>query len=573
MIAWQDIFSQAPAQKSIQQEGSVSLHDLGQLKDFLDAVHIRHCLVKPFQELAAYPLVEGRELLPSFETDMYEYKELPGFSLLALGRKLDYFSEIFQFDKLHPVMSHYGNACPLENQVHAQNLGILTSRLPKSFQEKLHESLDGQDVTLMDNYALLLPYLLEMDRAQVLALDEDQLFHLAGIFASFPSDMDSELKRFGMRIGKFVYGDNEMYERNRLFVYQYLMELYGFPIVSERRTSSALFARKLHKMGENFLLRVLGQSDRALTTYLSAGENRHYPLVEKIALVKVDDRQDQVLATLAHKNFFLDADRHVVILRVRYRQHRYDPANVRQDRALSVLRQDVLHPLTGKALDGLNIIQDNSNMFLRLNDIIRGEYTGRIFYKRSEIVENTDTDEKRLKFLHSWLAKHQRRMIGYNDEFYNNVIKVINGYLHSPQKTAMFDSLRELYQEVTGLLSYISQARRVRVLHDISTRSYKGHKIGYREMCRETVTQLNELQFDIVNFFPDLVDAIIKSVQIIIQDSYLQRKYINVPENSLSASGLEIRKNYGRIIALLDAIKAVRKARMSSKKIEETKLE
>lgn len=572
MIAWQDVFSQSPAQEAFLQEGTVALRTLSQLKEFLDAVHIRHCLVKPFQELEAYPVVEGRELLPSFDTDMFEYKELPGFSLVALSRKLDYFSEIFQFDKLHPVMAHYGNACPLENQVCAQNLSLIASRLPKAFQERLHEGLENQDVTLLDNYSAILPYLLEMDRAQVLALDEDQLFHLAGIFASFPSDMDSELKRFGMRIGKFAYGDSEMYERNRMFVYQYLMELYGFPIVSERRTSSALFARKLHKMGEKFLLRVLGQSDRALTTYLSTGENRHYPLVEKIALVKVDEKQDQVLSTLSRKNFFLDEDRQVVILRVSYRQHRFDPANVRQDRALSVVRQEVLHPRTGKALDGLNIIQDTSNMFLRLNDIIRGEYNGRILYKRTELVENTDTDEKRLKFLHSWLAKHQRRMIGYNEEFYNNVLKVINGYLQSPQKNAMFDSLRELYQEVTSLLSYISQARRVRILHDISSRSYQGHKIGYREMCRETVAQLNELQFDIVNFFPDLVDATIKSGQIIIQDSYLQRKYINVPENTLSASGLEIRKNYGRIIALLDAIKAVKKARMSSIKTEDKKL-
>lgn len=570
MIEWQDIFSQTAAQEVFLRDGTITLRDLSQLKDFLDAVHIRYCLVRPFQELENYPLVEGRELLPSFDTDMHEYKDLPGFSLVALGRKLDYFSEIFQFDKLHPMMTHHGNACPLENEVCSQNLDIMASRLSKSIQEKLRSNMDGQDLTLLDNYQALLPYLLEMDRAQVLALDDDRLFHLAGVFASFPSDMDSELKRFGMRIGKFVYGDNEMYERNRMFVYQYLMELYGFPVVSERRTSSALFARKLHKMGENFLLRVLGQSDRTLTTYLSSGENRHYPLVEKIALVRVDAKQEQVLATLERKGFFLDIDRRAVILRVRYRQHSYDPANVRQDRALSVLKQEVLHPLTGKALDGLNIIQDSTNMFLRLNDIIRGEYTGRIVYKRTEIVENTDTDEKRLKFLHSWLAKHQRRMIGYNEDFYEQVLKVINGYLQSPKKTAMFDSLHELYQEVKSLLSYINQARRVRILHDISTRTFKGQKIGYLEMCRETVSQLNELQFDIVNFFPDLVDATINCVKLIIQDRYLLRTYINPPENALSPAGLEIRKNYGRIIALVDAIKAVRKARMSSKKALET---
>ena len=45
-----------------------------------------------------------------------------------------------------------------------------------------------------------MPYLLNMDRAQVLAWDADKFFHLAGVFASFPSDIDSELKRFGIRV-------------------------------------------------------------------------------------------------------------------------------------------------------------------------------------------------------------------------------------------------------------------------------------------------------------------------------------------------------------------------------------
>ena len=73
-----------------------------------------------------------------------------------------------------------------------------------------------------------------MDRAQVLAWDADKFFHLPGSSPPSPRTSTSELKRFGIRIGKFVYGDSDMYERNRMFVYQYLMELYGFPIVSER---------------------------------------------------------------------------------------------------------------------------------------------------------------------------------------------------------------------------------------------------------------------------------------------------------------------------------------------------
>lgn len=563
MMHWQSVFSKHSVLTSAARDGSLNLRALPELKSFLDVIHVRHCLARPFQERGDYPLVEARELLPSFDTDMLEHTELPGFALVAFGRQLDYFSEIFQYDKLYSLLGGM-DACPLENQTSRQNIEILASRLPKKLKEKLRAEDMDLDATLLDNYEQLLPYLLQMDRAHVLSLDQDDLFHLSGVFASFPSDIDNELKRFGLRIGKFVCGDSEMYARNRMFVYQYLMELYGFPIVSERRTSSALFARRLHKIGENFLLRVLGQTDRTLTTYISDGDNRRYPRVEKIALLAVEPDQTEAIDAIGRKGFFLDEKRRVVIIRVCYRQHRYDAGNLRQDRALSVASQEILHPLTGDRLGGLNIIKDTSNMFLRLNDIVRGEYTGRIIFKRAEIVENTDTDEKRLKFLYNWLNKHQRRVISYSDEFYENVNNVIGGYLNDPARSDVFDSMRELFQEVRARLSYVRQARRARVFQDISRRSLGGERITYRRMCAEAVALLTELQFEIVNFFPDIVDAVIATGESILHDSYLRRKYIIVPESSLTEGGKEIKKNYGRLVSLLDAIKAVRKARLSS---------
>lgn len=564
MIKWQDVLSKngLPWRDGVSLSEPVAITDLPSLKNFLDAVHIRFCLVKPYQELPNYPLVEARELLPSFDNDMFEYKDLPGFALVAFARQLDYFSEIFQFDKLHPVITEGdGACCPLENQVFRQNLMTLTSRLPRVCQDSFRQRFAHADTVLMDNYAALMPYLLQMDRAQVLAWDTDKLFHLAGVFASFPSDIDSELKRFGIRIGKFFYNDSDMYERNRMFVYQFLMELYGFPIVSERRTSSALFARKLHKMGERFLLRVLGQTDRCLTTYLSSGENRRYPQLEKIALISVDQDQEEAIETIDRDGFFLDKKRRVVIIRVIYRQHGFDSSNVRQDRALSVADQEVLHPLTGEALRGLNIIKDASNMFLRLNDIVRGEFAGRIIFKRTEVVENTDTDEKRLKFLYTWLSKHQRRMISYSDEFFSNVSKVLYSYLNAPENDESFENLRELSQEVRQRFSYIQQARQVRILEDLSRRIFKGVHISYLQMMREAAALLTELKFEIVHFFPDLVDDIIECVERILADRYLRRSYIEPAEEDLTRSGLEIRKTYGRLVSLQDEFKAVRKAR------------
>ncbi|OXS28514.1 MAG: hypothetical protein BCS36_10160 [Desulfovibrio sp. MES5] len=565
MIKWQEVFSKngQPWRDATCLSAPVAISDLESLKNFLDAVHVRFCLVKPYQENKNYPVVEGRELLPSFDNDMFEYRELPGFALVAFARQLDYFSEIFQFDRLHPVVTEgEGASCPLENQVMGQNLQTLASRLPRMHQDVFRQQFRSTDTVLLESYPALMPYLLNMDRAQVLAWDADNQFHLAGVFASFPSDIDSELKRFGIRIGKFVYGDSDIYELNRMFVYQYLMELYGFPIVSERRTSSALFARKLHKMGEHFLLRVLGQTDRTLTTYMSIGGNQRYPQLEKIALVAVDADHEEALEIIDRDGFFLDKPRRVVILRVKYRQHTFDSSNVRQDRALSVVAQEVLHPLTGERLTGLNLIKDTSNMFLRLNDIVRGEYTGRIVFKRTEVVENTDTHEKRLKFLYSWLTKHQRRMISYSDEFFSNVSKVLSNYLYSPDNDEVFEDLRDLYQEVCTRFSYIQQARRVRILEDLCTRTCKGVHITYRQMLSEALVLLNELKFEVVNFFPALVDGIIDCVEKILRDRYLQRQYIEPPEDSLTPAGIEIRKNYGRLVSLLDGFKAVRKARM-----------
>lgn len=568
MLKWQKIFTKdAFSWKSATEPGGpVVISELQTLKAFLDSVHIRFCLVRPYQENKKYPLVEARELLPTFDNDMFEYKDLPGFALVAFARQLNYFSEIFQYDKLHTVLTDADGAyCPLEHQIFGQNILTLASRVPRQFQEELRSKFRSLDTSVLDTYPALLPFLLMMDRAHVLSWDVNNVFSLSGIFASFPSDIDSELKRFGLKIGKFSPGDNELYERNRMFVYQYLMELYGFPIVSERRTSSALFARKLHKMGEHFLLRVLGQTDRTITTYIADGHPRQYPLVEKIALIAVDADQKEAIERIDSGGYFLDRERRVVIIRIRYRQHRFNAENIRQDRALSVLEQEILHPLTGKILPEMNIIKDTSNMFLRLNDIVRGEFTGKIFYKRQELIENTDTHEKRLKFLYAWLAKHQRRMITYSDEFFSNVSKVLSNYLYSPEYDHDFDILKDLHKEVETRFSYIQQARRVRILEDICKRTSKGgKKLPYLVMLKESLGLLTELSHDMVNFFPEIVVSIIQCTDRILHDKYLDKHYLQINERQITKTGAEIRKIYGRIVSLRDTFTAVQKMRRNS---------
>lgn len=543
-------------------DDAVALSTLAELKIFLDETHIRNCLLRPFVETERYPLVESRDLLPSFEAELWEYKQLPGFSMVAFDRPLQSFNEIFQYDILHSVTDlslAEAPACALESLVVDRNLHILMSRLSKRMQEPFRERFQRLDTSILDHYPDLLPYLLTMDRAQVMALDPMNQFHLAGVFASFPSDIDGELKRFGLRIGKFRLDDHELYERNRLFVYQFLMELYGFPVSSERRTSAALFARRLHKMGEHFLVRVLGQSDRTLTTIWNPGGNRHYPLVEKVALTRVDPEQTELVQTLDKAGYFIDRKRLVVILRVHYKQHRFSADNVRQDRALSVAAQEIIHPLTGQTFGDVNIIRDSSTMILRLNDIVRGEYVGRVAYKRTEIVENTDTEEKRLKFLYAWLTKNQRRIIGYSDEFYSNVNRILEAYLREEQSADKH--LAELRKEVESKFAYIRQARQVRYLEDIRARNYKGERLSYGRMLQEAVDLLHDLKFDLANYFDSLVENILHDVQGILDNRYILRSYIDCEENSLTRNGLEVRKNYRKLVSLHDEFRSIRKAR------------
>jgi signal transduction histidine kinase len=402
-----------------------------------------------------------------------------------------------------------------------------------------------------------------MDRAHVLSKSFYGNYQLSGVFASFPSDMNGEIKRFGLRIGKFQMGNDELYQRNRNFVMQYLMELYGFPIASERRTSAALFSRRLHKAGENFLIRVLGQSDRVITTIWNDHLHSRYPSVEKITLVSIDKEQAEIINEIKEHNAFVDEKKRVIILRTLYKQHAFNKGNVRQDRALSIMSHEIIHPLTGKSITNINVLRSSTNLIIRLNDIIRGEYYGTVIYKKTELIENTDTEEKRLKFLYTWLSKHQRRIISYSDEFFLDLSKILEAYL---TKLNADDSseLRELVQENLNKYSFILQARKVRVLEEISTRKYKDKTLNYEQMITEALNIAKELRLESIHYFETIIESTLYEIDRILNNRYLLRNYIEKSENQLTARGLEIKKNYGKLIAVRDEIVSIQKSHTKS---------
>ncbi len=570
MENWKDIFRESKwLQKKTNQEyyDAFSVQNINELKEFLDIVHIKDALVRPYFTMKKYPYVEARSLLPSFDLDVYEYHELPGFTIIALDRQLSSFREIFQYDILHNVTDFYVNSlgpcCPLEKNVTQHNTLTMLARMPRFLHEEYRKRFHRMDITLLEVYPDILPYLLEMDRAHVLTKSSYDHFQLSGVFASLPSDIDGEMKRFGLKMGKFTVGDNKLYERNRDFVMHFLMELYGFPIASERRTSAALFARRLNKMGEKFLIRVLGQSDRTITTIWNDGKDKRYPYVEKIALVKVEKDQTETIEALRKANAFVDPKKNIVILKVTYVQHAFDLANVRQNRALSIENQYVIHPITGEYIEGISIVRDSGNIILRLNDIVRGELNSSVLYKRTELIENTDTEEKRLKFLYSWFSKHQRRIIGYSEEFFFSVCKILDDYFNKLPELDEVPELKELITENKNRYSFILQARKVRILEEIGQRKHKGVKLTYWQMLNLAVDVVQELRFEFVHYFDDIAEDTLMILENILNDRYLRKNYIEKSELMLTKSGLEIKKKYGRLVVLRDEVSAIRKSRQS----------
>ncbi len=534
-----------------------NISTLENLKRFLDFVHTKYCLLRPFFEhSSSYPLVAPDELMPSFESTLYEYPKLPGFSLIALDRHMDYFLEPFQFDILHcvedAIETSSGPASPFEPAIIKQNQATFLSRLHKPIQEAFIKEFQDNRISDLNSYPQTLPYILHMDRGHVLSKNNAGDFYFSGIYASFPSDLNYELKRFGLKIGKFKRNDSRLYELNRNFVYHFLMELYGFPIAAERRTSAALFARQLKRKRESFLIRVLGQSDRTITTIYFNPEYLKSPLIEKIALVSLAKTSSDKIESLESKGFLISKAPPAGILRIRYRQHEYDPNNIRKDRALSATHLEFIHPLTGETQNAASYIKDTTLLYLTLNDIVKGEYYGRIRFKRNEIVEDTETHEKRLKFLSAWLKKHQRRIIGYSDEFYTKVTKVLDNYLFAEENFDLFQEMNDLYQEVWKQYTYIQQARKVKQLEDIRQKRFKGNKVNYHEMLELAIHNLKNLKFEIAIQFESLLEHALSICEAILSDPYLLNKYIRPPQDQLSDYGKSVRDKYVHLTRLRD---------------------
>jgi hypothetical protein len=514
------------------QTGSKIIQDRHILKEFLEYIHINKGLLEPYDE--NYPLIDVRELLPSFEVNFAEYKYLPCFSMIAFNRTLEYQQEVFQFDLLHALSetapekpAPKPRRLPARERLRKENAEKIIPHLTKELRIEFKKKFSQADLTSLSCYEDLLTYIFHMDRAHVIARDASEEFRLSGCYASFPSDLDTELKTFGRRLGKFKVEDNASYERNRTFVYQFLMEQYGFPISSERRTSSALFARKLSRLKEPYLIKVLGSSDRVITS-LNGFEQKKFPVVEKAALVTVPADLEEMHGHLADQGFYVDPKRRVVIVKVTYMQHKYNRQNIQEDRALSVIKQEIIHPYNGNRAS-FNILKDTKSFIVTLNDIIRGEYVGRISYRQEGLITSTKNHDDRLKFLYAWLTKNQRRFTSYSKEFFDEMKKILNDYILNPEYRTSFRKYPELHREVLAKIAYLQQSHHIQQLEKLARRSPPfDRRMTQERFLALTLEFLEENYDEILHYYDDLFEKCNGIIQMIIDSPYLK----NIAQNT-----------------------------------------
>jgi hypothetical protein len=509
----------------IQDDGK-TIQDRHILKEFLEYIHIKKGLLEPYD--GNYPLIDARELLPSFEVSFAEYKHLPCFSMIAFNRNLEYQQEVFQFDLLHTLFetapekpAPKPRRLSPRDRLHKENADKFIPHLTKELRIEFKKKFSQADLTSLSWYEDLLTYIFHMDRAHVIARDANDEFRLSGCYASFPSDLDTELKTLGRRLGKFRVKDNASYERNRTFVYQFLMEQYGFPISSERRTSSALFARKLSRLKESYLIKVLGSSDRVITS-LNGFEQKKFPVVEKAALVPVPADLEEMHGHLSDQGFYVDPGRRVVIVKVTYMQHNYNCQNIQEDRALSVIKQEIIHPYNGQRAS-FNILKDTKSFIVTLNDIIRGEYVGRISYKREGAVASTKNHDDRLKFLYAWLTKNQRRFTSYSKEFFEEMKKILNMYILNPEYRSAFQKYPELHREVLAKIAYLQQSHHMQQLEKLARRRPPFDRRLTQERFLALILEFLEENYDeILHYYDDLFEKCNGIIQMLFALPYLK---------------------------------------------------
>jgi hypothetical protein len=221
----------------------------------------------------------------------------------------------------------------------------------------------------------------------------------------------------------------------------------------------------------------------------------------------------------------------VVILRVSYSQHRYHPDNVLEDRALSVLRQEVVHPHTGLVLEDMDILGLNQDRLLMLNDIVRGEFHGSILYHGRQRLEYTSGMVSRMKFLVAWLEKHRHILADYSPDNFTRAMKVIYSFLEDGEGKEGFQRHRDLHREVRQVVNRLRISHRLRLLEKLvqSRSDASGRKLQHIQILIILVHVLSQEGESLAQEHPEALRKLVRICQKALDNPYLKRRYLTSP--------------------------------------------
>jgi hypothetical protein len=142
-----------------------------------------------------------------------------------------------------------------------------------------------------------------------------------------------------------------------------------------------------------------------------------------------------------------------------------------------------------------------------LNDIIRGEYVGRISYRQEGLIASTKNHDDRLKFLYAWLTKNQRRFTSYSKEFFEEMKKILNNYILNPEYRAYFRKYSEHHREVLAKIAYLQQSHHVQQLEKLVLRRPPYNRRLTQERFLALALEFIEDNYDeILHYYDDLFE-------------------------------------------------------------------
>jgi hypothetical protein len=206
-----------------------------------------------------------------------------------------------------------------------------------------------------------------------------------------------------------------------------------------------------------------------------------------------------------------------------------------EERALSVARQEVVHPQTGETLE-MDILGLGRDRLLMLNDIVRGEHRGAILYRERERVVGTGDIRSRLKFLAAWLRKHRSLVADYSPDTFERIRRIVTSFLQDDKLAKEFRRNPKLHQELKDTLAELRLAHRLRLLEKlVQTRTDAGgRKLQHVHILVILVHVLSQEAEQLAERHPGPLRKLLSICRKQLSNPYLKRRYLRRPaETSL----------------------------------------